>query len=104
MSSSHLFPSLGMALLYNIDIINIYYSIFYFDYLIISYRVSRMNKTLLTAFCLMLVSASLPAHAAKVKCSDFKSQKEAQAYFDAKKPGYKGLDRDNDGIACEALK
>nr|WP_244156555.1 MULTISPECIES: excalibur calcium-binding domain-containing protein [Psychrobacter] len=52
----------------------------------------------------MLVSASLPAHAAKVKCSDFKSQKEAQAYFDAKKPGYKGLDRDNDGIACEALK
>lgn len=63
-----------------------------------------MNKTLMGTFCLILLSASLPAHAAKVKYSDFKSQKEAQAYFDAKKPGYKGLDRDKDGIACEALK
>ena len=63
-----------------------------------------MNRTLLATFCLILVSASLPAHAARVKCSDFKSQKEAQAYFDAKKPGYKSLDRDKDGIACEALK
>ena len=63
-----------------------------------------MNKTLLATCCLILVSASLPAHAARVKCSDFKSQKEAQAYFDAKKPGYKSLDRDKDGIACEALK
>ena len=63
-----------------------------------------MNKTLMGTFCLRLVSASLPAHAAKVKCSDFKSQKEAQAYFDAKKPGYERLDRDKDGIACEALK
>ncbi|SUD91613.1 excalibur calcium-binding domain-containing protein [Psychrobacter phenylpyruvicus] len=63
-----------------------------------------MNKVVMSALCLSLISASLPAHAAKVKCSDFKSQKEAQAYFDAKKPGYKGLDRDKDGIACEALK
>ena len=68
------------------------------------YRVDIMNRALVSTLCLFLVSASLPAHAAKVKCSDFKSQKEAQAYFDAKKPGYKGLDRDNDGIACEALK
>ena len=63
------------------------------------YRVDLMNRALVSTLCLFLVSASLPAHAAKVKCSDFKSQKEAQAYFDAKKPGYKGLDRDNDGIA-----
>ncbi len=68
------------------------------------YRVDFMNRALIGTLCLFLVSVSLPAHAAKVKCSDFKSQKEAQAYFDAKKPGYKGLDRDNDGIACEALK
>lgn len=63
-----------------------------------------MNKILMSTLCLALVSASLPAQAARVKCADFKSHKEAQAYFDAKKPGYKGLDRDKDGIACEALK
>ena len=68
------------------------------------YRVDIMNKALMGTLCLFFFFFSLPAHAAKVKCSDFKSHKEAQAYFDAKRPGYKGLDRDNDGIACEALK
>ena len=32
-----------------------------------------------------------------------KSHKEVQAYFDAKKPGYKPLDRDKDGSACDCL-
>ncbi|PNK60341.1 excalibur calcium-binding domain-containing protein [Psychrobacter sp. FDAARGOS_221] len=63
-----------------------------------------MNKVLTAAFCFLFISTSLPAHAARVKCADFKSQREAQAYFNAKKPGYKSLDRDKDGIACEALK
>lgn len=36
-------------------------------------------------------------------CKDFKTQKEAQAYFNAKKPGYKPLDRDKDGSACDCL-
>lgn len=42
-----------------------------------------------------------------IKCrrhKNFGSQAEAQAYFDARKSGYKRLDRDNDGIACEALR
>ena len=68
------------------------------------YRVDFMNRALIGTLCLFFLLVSLPSHSGKVKCSDFKSQKEAQAYFDAKKPGYKGLDRDNDGIACEALK
>ena len=38
-----------------------------------------------------------------VKCADFKTHKEAQAYFNAKKPGYKRLDRDKDGSACDCL-
>lgn len=38
-----------------------------------------------------------------VKCADFKTQKEAQAYFNAKKPGYKHLNRDKDGSACDCL-
>jgi micrococcal nuclease len=38
-------------------------------------------------------------------CSDFKTQKEAQAFFDANGPGdpHK-LDSNNDGIACESLR
>lgn len=37
-------------------------------------------------------------------CSDFKTQKEAQRFFEAHQPGdpYR-LDRDHDGIACEQL-
>ena len=36
-------------------------------------------------------------------CKDFKTHQEAQAYFNAKKPGYKRLDRDKDGSACDCL-
>ncbi|WP_019672547.1 excalibur calcium-binding domain-containing protein [Psychrobacter lutiphocae] len=63
-----------------------------------------MKKVLMSTLCFALLSISFSAQAARVKCADFKSQKEAQAYFDAKKPGYKSLDRDKDGIACEALR
>lgn len=63
-----------------------------------------MNKMICSIVSFTLLAASLPANAAGVKCADFRSQAEAQAYFDAKKPGYKRLDRDKDGIACEALK
>ena len=40
-------------------------------------------------------------------CVDFKNQKEAQSVFDQckteKNPDIHGLDRDNDGIACQDL-
>lgn len=36
-------------------------------------------------------------------CKDFKTHQEAQAYFNAKKPNYKRLDRDKDGSACDCL-
>ena len=52
---------------------------------------------------ILILSPTL-VFAAKVKCADFKTQKQAQAYFKAKKSGYKGLDRDKDGIACEHLR
>lgn len=51
----------------------------------------------------ILVVAS-PAYAGGVVCADFGSQAEAQAYFNAKKAGYKRLDRDKDEIACETLR
>lgn len=53
---------------------------------------------------LMIVLLGLSATSAfAVKCADFKTHKEAQNYFNAKKPGYKRLDRDKDGSACDCL-
>ena len=38
-------------------------------------------------------------------CSDFRSWPEAQAFFEANRPGDPHrLDADNDGIACETLR
>ena len=39
----------------------------------------------------------------KKKCSDFKTQKEAQEVYESDKDCYKNLDKDNDGKACESL-
>ena len=40
----------------------------------------------------------------RVVCADFNTQQEAQNYFDSKQKGYKSLDGDKDGEACECLK
>lgn len=45
----------------------------------------------------------IPTATFAVKCKDFKTHAQAQAYFNAKKPGYKKLDRDHDGSACDCL-
>lgn len=41
------------------------------------------------------------------KCADFKTQKEAQAWYEQRKKsgqtGWKSLDRDGDGQACDCL-
>jgi hypothetical protein len=39
----------------------------------------------------------------KANCTDYKTQQEAQAAFDADPKCKKELDSDNDGIACEQL-
>lgn len=41
--------------------------------------------------------------ARKVSCSNFTSQSEAQRSFEMDRVFYKNLDRDKDGIACDAL-
>ncbi|MBA2056330.1 excalibur calcium-binding domain-containing protein [Psychrobacter cryohalolentis] len=63
-----------------------------------------MRKVISYSISLLILNASFPAYAGSVVCADFGSQAEAQAYFDAKKSGYKRLDLDKDGIACEALR
>ncbi|MBK0062602.1 MULTISPECIES: excalibur calcium-binding domain-containing protein [unclassified Acinetobacter] len=51
----------------------------------------------------LLIGLCLPSIAFAKYCKDFKTHAEAQAYFNAKKPGYKRLDRDGDGSACDCL-
>lgn len=63
-----------------------------------------MKKIISYSISLAMLIAVVPAYAGGVVCADFGSQAEAQAYFNAKKSGYMRLDRDKDGIACEALK
>jgi hypothetical protein len=64
----------------------------------------KMNRVLLAATLVGLSLASVVPALADIDCKDFGSQREAQAYFEANGPGDPdGLDRDNDGIACESL-
>ncbi len=60
----------------------------------------------LSMLIVLAASLSLPAYAfsAAAKCKDFNTQAEAQSYFKAKKKGWKRLDGDKDGEACECLK
>jgi len=50
---------------------------------------------------LLILSTSIYA---RVSCSDFNIQSEAQNYCEQRQKGYKLLDRDKDGEACECLK
>lgn len=63
-----------------------------------------MKKFVVCAISSIMLFTAIPANAGGVVCADFGSQAEAQAYFNAKKAGYMRLDRDKDGIACEALR
>jgi len=40
---------------------------------------------------------------ARKTCSQFKTYAEAKSYLDAKKLGYKSLDKNHNGIPCESL-
>ena len=59
----------------------------------------KIKTTTLIVILLFVFSAN----AARVKCADFNSQAQAQKYYKAKKRGYRSLDRDKDGEACECL-
>ncbi len=70
-------------------------------------RGSRMALAVLTAASITCLAA--PAEAAHeddfpgfaFRCSDFRSQAAAQLYLDGRSGDPDGLDRDNDGRACE---
>ena len=60
-----------------------------------------MNKILLTIALLLFMSLNAQA---RTTCSQFKDHKQAQRFFEKKGHGYKSLDRDHDGEACECLR
>lgn len=58
----------------------------------------------LLASTLLLLTIVAPSSAQDMNCSDFRSWREAQDFYERNGPGDPhGLDRDNDGIACETL-
>lgn len=56
---------------------------------------------------LVVVILSIPSLVFAKYCKDFKTQKEAQIWYEKQKKsggtGWKPLDRDNDGSACDCL-
>ncbi|VTU07537.1 Excalibur calcium-binding domain [Actinobacillus indolicus] len=58
-----------------------------------------LRKISILTLCFLLSSPNV--YARKVKCSDFTTQAEAQAYMEQN--GAYWLDRDKDGEACECL-
>lgn len=63
-------------------------------------------KYLIIPMVILMLSPSL-AFAERKKCADFKTQKEAQKWYEQRKKsgltGWKSLDRDGDGQACDCL-
>ena len=58
----------------------------------------------LIAGSLLALTTVAPSFAQDMNCSDFRSWREAQDFYERSGPGDPhGLDRDNDGIACESL-
>jgi len=60
-----------------------------------------MKKILLIGTLTALMTLTLQA---RTTCNQFKDHKQAQRFFEKKGHGYKLLDRDHDGEACECLR
>jgi hypothetical protein len=64
----------------------------------------KIATTLLTTTAFLFACAGPVLAQADRDCGDFGSWREAQEFFERNGPGDPhGLDRDNDGIACESL-
>lgn len=62
-----------------------------------------MKIQLLALVTTALLFSTNAVYAKGVSCKSFNQQSAAQAYYQAKKPGWKKLDKDGDGEACECL-
>lgn len=65
----------------------------------------NMIRAAVVAAAMAAPSGPAWAQAGDRDCSDFRSWQEAQAFYEANRPGDPHrLDADNDGIACESLR
>lgn len=68
-------------------------------------KITIIARRILTIGAIVIVGLSLfktKVIADKVNCSIFKYQQDAQRIFNTNRFFFRSLDRDNDGIACEA--
>lgn len=68
----------------------------------------KLRRVVFTLAVLAAGAVAVPAwanHSTPIgkNCPDFATQEEAQAYFNAHPGDPEGLDRDNNGVACETL-
>lgn len=64
----------------------------------------KILKTTALAGALLFVFVTSAAAQRDMDCSDFRTQREAQEFYESQGPGDPHrLDRDNDGVACETL-
>lgn len=63
-------------------------------------RTTAAAVVLAAAMCFPLAGVAL---AQDLDCADFQTQVQAQAVYDQNPSDPNGLDRDKDGVACEAL-
>ena len=54
-------------------------------------------------FINIIIIIAIQTLSARVSCKQFKKYEDAKAYLDAKKHGYRSLDRNHDGIPCQKL-
>ncbi|MFD1416276.1 excalibur calcium-binding domain-containing protein [Oceanobacillus jeddahense] len=64
---------------------------------------TRLTLAAFFSILLMFGTAQSVFAADSLNCSDFDTQQEAQEHYDKDPSDPDGLDRDNDGIACESL-
>lgn len=66
-----------------------------------------MNTLKQIFLALITITLITSAHAKRVTCKSFTTQQEAQKYYEQRKKsgqsGWKSLDRDRDGKACDCL-
>lgn len=63
---------------------------------------SGLSAALLAGSSVILLASPAQANHG-INCDDFDSRSQAQAYYDRDTSDPEGLDRDNDGLACETF-
>jgi len=63
-----------------------------------------MGTSIFLVILLFTLSINVSYAKERISCKSINNKSEAQEYYDARKWGWKGLDRDKDGEPCGCLK